>query len=53
MLILNFDALGEFGTVTVVTHNIHWCCILELPSHISGYLVDISDSCHKGLIIFH
>jgi len=27
MLILNTNALGEFGTVTEVTHNIHWSCI--------------------------
>lgn len=26
-LILNCSALGEFGTVTDVTHNIHWSCI--------------------------
>jgi len=27
MLILNNNALGKFGTVTDVTHNIHWSCI--------------------------
>jgi ABC-type uncharacterized transport system permease subunit len=27
MLILNTNALGDFGTVTDVTSNIHWSCI--------------------------
>lgn len=27
MLILNTNALGEFGIVTDVTRNIHWSCI--------------------------
>lgn len=27
MLILNTNALGEFGTVTDVARNIHWSCI--------------------------